>query len=100
MDDALDFTRRNTRTAAKIVEFERVEKEEYPYEAIREAVLNAVMHRNYYLEDAPIHLNIFSDRIAIVSPGELPDGVTLENLGEKDFVVGKGKRRSKHYVSK
>lgn len=82
VDDALDFTRRNTRRAAKIVEFERVEKEEYPYEAIREAVLNAVMHRNYYLEDAPIHLNIFSDRIAIVSPGELPNGVTLENLGE------------------
>ncbi len=82
VDDALDFTKRNTRTAAKIVEFERVEKEEYPYEAIREAVLNAVMHRNYYLEDAPTHLNIFSDRIEIVSPGALPDGVTLENLGE------------------
>lgn len=82
VDEAIDFTRRNTRTAAKIIEFERVEKEEYPYEASREAVLNAVMHRNYFLEDAPIHLNIFSDRIEIISPGELPDGVTLDNLGE------------------
>ena len=82
VDEAIDFTRRNTRTAAKIVDFERVEKEEYPYEAVREAVLNAVMHRNYFLENAPIHLNIFQDRVEVVSPGSLPEGVTLENLGE------------------
>ncbi len=82
VDAAIDFTRRNTKTAAKIIEFERVEKDEYPYEAIREAVLNAVMHRNYFLKDAPVHLNIYSDRIEVVSPGKLPDGVTLDTLGE------------------
>lgn len=82
VEAALEFVKRNTRTAAKIIEFERVEKEEYPYEAVREGVLNAVMHRDYLIKNAPVHVNIYDDRIEIISPGSLPKGVTLENLGE------------------
>lgn len=82
VDNALQFVRKNTRTAGKIIEFQRIDKTEYPYEAVREAILNAVMHRDYFIENAPVHVNIFDDRIEVISPGSLPKGVTLETLGE------------------
>jgi len=46
VDAALRFIRRNTRTASKVIDFYRVDKSEYPNEAVREALLNAVMHRD------------------------------------------------------
>jgi ATP-dependent DNA helicase RecG len=80
IDAAEQFIRRNTRTAAKVVGFRRREVAEYPFEAIREAICNAVCHRDYQLLGAEIRLMIFSDRIEINSPGGLPQGVTLANL--------------------
>ncbi|MGB9846107.1 MAG: ATP-binding protein [Desulfotomaculales bacterium] len=52
---------------------------ELPLEALREAVVNAVAHRNYHLP-AQIRIFIFSDRIEIISPGKLPNTITLENI--------------------
>ena len=47
---------------------------------IREALVNAVAHRNYFDANA-IQVNIFDDRIEILSPGALPEGLTLKDLG-------------------
>lgn len=80
IDAAEQFIRRNTRTAAKVVGFRRREVAEYPFEAIREALCNAVCHRDYQLAGAEIRIMIFSDRIEINSPGGLPPGVNLANL--------------------
>ncbi len=80
IDAAEQFIRRNTRTAAKVVGFRRREVAEYPFEAIREAICNAVCHRDYQLAGAEIRIMIFSDRIEINSPGGLPPGVNLANL--------------------
>jgi len=77
---AEQFIRRNTRTAAKVVGFRRREVAEYPFEAIREAICNAVCHRDYQLAGAEIRIMVFSDRIEINSPGGLPPGVNLANL--------------------
>ena len=51
-------------------------------EAVREALLNAVMHRDWYLTGANVHVEILADRLEIKSPGRFPEGVTLETLGQ------------------
>ena len=74
------FFRRNTRLANKIVEFKRVDIPEYPYEAIREAVINAIAHRDYAYRWSPIMFSIFDDRIEVSSPGGLLPGLDIKNL--------------------
>ncbi len=78
--EAEKFMIRNTRNAYRIEGLDRVEVPEYPTRVIREALVNAVAHRNYFDANA-IQVNIFDDRIEFLSPGALPEGLTLENLG-------------------
>jgi ATP-dependent DNA helicase RecG len=58
---------------------------EYPLEAVRELLVNAAAHRDYNLQGDTIHLNIFSDRLEVHSPGGLPGPVTLSNLLDARF---------------
>jgi ATP-dependent DNA helicase RecG len=58
---------------------------EYPLEAVRELVVNAVAHRDYSIAGDGIRLFIFSDRLEVHSPGKLPGPVTVENLLEARF---------------
>lgn len=63
------------------IEFEgmhRIEKGEYPVAAIREMLLNALVHRNYM--GAPIQIRVYDDKLSIWNEGTLPDGLTLEAL--------------------
>lgn len=69
LDEAERFIRRNTRTAMKVVEFESVQVSEYPYDAVREAMVNAMAHRDYH-HSSGIQANIFDDRLEVMSPGE------------------------------
>ncbi|EHU3266318.1 ATP-binding protein [Acinetobacter baumannii] len=57
---------------------------EYPAEAIKEVLVNAVIHRDYSLND-DIHIKIYDDRIEVISPGKLPGYMTLSNLYEERF---------------
>ena len=78
--EALSFVRRNTRQGIRITgdpQHERVP--EYPEEAIREAVTNALVHRDYS-STATIQIRIYDDRLEIWNPGGLPDALTLEDL--------------------
>src|SRR5690606_14625492 len=60
-----------------------LEKIDYPTEAVHEVVTNAVIHRDYSLND-DIHIRIFDNRIEVQSPGVLPAHVTIANiLGER-----------------
>lgn len=74
------FFKRNTRLASKVVEFKRVDIPEYPFEAIREAVINAIAHRDYTRHGAPIIISIFDDRVEISNPGGLLPGLDIKNL--------------------
>ena len=56
---------------------------EIPEEALREAVLNAVMHRDYHFDTAWITVEIYKDRLEISDPGGLPPGMRPEDLGKK-----------------
>jgi ATP-dependent DNA helicase RecG len=83
IDEAERFVRRNTSVAARITGFERREITEYPYPAVREAIANAVAHRDYWRRDVEVRVSIFADRIEITSPGRLPAPLTLDMLGEE-----------------
>ena len=58
----------------------RQERPELPLDAIREAVVNAVAHRDYR-SNASVHIYLFHDRLEVVSPGGLPPGMTEAELG-------------------
>jgi ATP-dependent DNA helicase RecG len=83
IDEAERFIKRNTRIAAKITGFERREITEYPYAAVREAIANAVAHRDYDRADVEVRVSVFSDRIEVQSPGRLPAPLTVDTLGEE-----------------
>ncbi len=74
-----DFIRKNIRLFGFRTEysFQRIDKLEYPIKAIREGIINALIHRNYF-EPADTRVAIFDDRIEIISPGSFPEGVTPE----------------------
>ena len=65
--------------AAKIVGFERQEVWEYPINALREAIVNAICHRDY-VYSSDITIGVFDDRIEISNPGMLPEPLTPEDL--------------------
>ena len=81
VEQALDFVKRNTGVTAALENgARRVEKPTYPPEVIREAVVNALIHRDYLLSNTDIELAIYQDRMEIVSPGRLPNGITPERM--------------------
>lgn len=63
----------------------RDEQYEYPLEAARELVVNAVAHRDYSIAGDSIHLFLFRDRMEVVSPGGLPGPVTIDNIRSERF---------------
>lgn len=81
IDQAENFVLRNIRKSAEInpETMRRESKYEVPYRAIREAIANAVAHRNYQIPSV-INVAIFDNRIEIWSPGTLPNGMTMNLL--------------------
>jgi len=75
----------NMRRGVRLLGLERVEETEYPVEAIREAIVNAVAHRDYQIRGDEIRVLMFSDRIEVYSPGRLPGHITVENLVDERF---------------
>jgi ATP-dependent DNA helicase RecG len=80
IDEAEKFVNRNTRHGVRIVGFRHVNVHEYPIEAIREAITNALCHRDWGHVGMQVRVAIFDNRIFVDSPGKLPPGVTLENI--------------------
>ena len=76
-----NFFTRNTRMGGTVKGWERIVLPEYPDEAVREAFINAIAHRDYTLTGGFITFYIYDDRIEIASPGKLPFPLTVETLG-------------------
>ena len=89
LDDQVDvmqkFILRNISLKATIQGTKRVERYEYPEEAIRELIANAVIHRDYLITETYTQVNIFANRIEISNPGNLPPGVTIDNIKDSQF---------------
>jgi len=78
VDRAIAFIERHTCQGIEIGRLRRRELPEYPPQAVREAVINAVVHADYSIGGAGTRVAIFDDRIEITNPGLLPFGMTLE----------------------
>ena len=77
--DAVNFARLNTRVAARKAPG-RVETPQFSPRAVFEAIVNAVVHRDYSIENAKIRLFIFDDRLELYSPGALPNTLPIEAM--------------------
>jgi ATP-dependent DNA helicase RecG len=71
--------------SAVVKGLERTETYEYPQFAVREALVNAVAHRDYRLKGRRIEVRMFSDRLEVISPGGLPGFITVDNIVEEHF---------------
>jgi ATP-dependent DNA helicase RecG len=79
------FLTSNIRRGVRIHSLVRSEAPEYPLEAVREAVVNAVAHRDYGIQADSIRIIMFSDRIEFYSPGRLPGHMTVQNILEERY---------------
>ena len=80
VDSARDFVRRNTNPSAYLDGARRIDRWEYPEDVVREAVVNALVHRDYSIAGTDVMLSIFSDRLEVQSPGRLPNTVTVDGM--------------------
>ena len=80
IEEAIAFVQKHALLGAEIGAIRRTDRWSVPPVAVREAVINAVVHADYAQRGAPIRLSIFDDRLEVESPGLLPFGLTVEDL--------------------
>lgn len=90
VEDAMKFAQVYIAKAGKIEGLQRVDRYEIPLEAVREALVNAVVHRDYSISGSDIKFAIFDDRIELTSPGTLPRSLEIE-----DILIGRSEIRNK-----
>ena len=79
---AMDFLKKQLNVRSEIY-IDRSEIYEIPLDALREALVNALVHRDYSMRGTSIYVNIFDDRVDISNPGGLLPGVTTHNFGKE-----------------
>jgi ATP-dependent DNA helicase RecG len=90
IEQSTAFVRRNMRTAS-ILEDEKLPRRtdipEYPLRAVREAITNACVHRDYSRWSQEVAVRMFDDRLEVSSPGGLVRGMTIEDLGTGKYAA-------------
>ena len=85
LEEAVEFVRKNSRTKTIIDDNgRRADKPEYPIKAVREAILNALVHRDYsiHTENVPIQIEMYRDRMEIINSGGLYGKISIDALGK------------------
>lgn len=90
VENTMSFAKTHINKSGKITELQRIDEYEIPLVAVREAISNAVVHRDYSISGADIKFAIFDDRIEITSPGLLPKTLDIE-----DIKMGRSEIRNK-----
>lgn len=85
VEKASKFLQDKMRKTYRIIGFKRVLVYEYPIRALREAVVNAVAHRDYLITGATIRVEKYPDKIDIASPGLLPPPLTLQKIRNRTY---------------
>ncbi len=94
LQEAVSFVSQHSRMQTRInKQGERDDIPEYPLEAVREAILNALLHRDYgpYTRESSIRVAMYDDRIEITSPGGLYGNSSVEQLGSKQIETRNGR---------
>ena len=79
-EEAIRFAQKHLTHESIIEGIRREERWSVPLVAIREAIMNAIVHADYAQQGAPIRIALFDDRIEIENPGLLPFGLTIEDI--------------------
>ncbi|MCZ0943261.1 MAG: putative DNA binding domain-containing protein [Gammaproteobacteria bacterium] len=82
IDRTVDFVKRNMGSVAWLEGGRRRREGAFPLDAVREAVVNALVHRDYAHEGTDVEVSLYADRLEVISPGRLPNGVTVEKMRE------------------
>jgi len=85
VEEAVDFVRLNSRNRTIIDDDgKRRDRPEYPVKAIREAILNGLVHRDYsiHTQSVPVRIELYRDRLEVISPGGLYGKITIDSLGK------------------
>ena len=93
LEEAYSYIDLSNRTKAEFAGLERIDRRNYPAEAIREALLNAIVHRDYSIRASTL-ISIFDDRIEIVSIGGLVRGISYD-----DIMLGVSVLRNQHLAN-
>lgn len=80
LENAEIFIKNHSRVGWEIKGMKRIEVEDYPVRAIREAIVNAIIHRDYQIVGSEIHIDMYDNRLEITSPGGMIDGSFVQNL--------------------
>lgn len=80
LNNAEAFIRNNSRTPWTIRGMRREENSDYPFKAVREVLVNALIHRDYQIIGTEVHVDIFDDRLEIISPGGMMNGSRIQDL--------------------
>jgi ATP-dependent DNA helicase RecG len=80
LKEGISFVKNNSQKAWKIQGAKRIEFIDYPEDAVREALVNALIHRDYNIIGAEIHIDIYDVRMEIVSPGGMYDGKNIQEV--------------------
>ncbi|MBQ3620251.1 MAG: hypothetical protein II940_01065, partial [Methanosarcinaceae archaeon] len=85
LEEAVEFVRKNSRIKTIIDDNgRRADKPEYPIKAVREAILNALVHRDYsvHTENVPVRIEMYRDRMEIINSGGLYGQISVDDLGK------------------
>ncbi len=85
IERAWNLTAEEMQTEAVVNGLRRKEMPEYPPFAVREALVNAMCHRDYRLSGRRVEIRMYADRLEVISPGGLPGYITLDNIVEEHF---------------
>lgn len=85
MERAWSLVWEEMRVEAVVTGLKREELPEYPRFAVREALVNAICHRDYRLKGRRVEIRMYEDRLEVISPGGLPGYITLDNLVDEHF---------------
>ena len=80
VEEAITFVRRNSLRRVQVTGVRNEVIPEVPLVALREAIVNSVVHADYSQTGTPLRVAVFSDRVEIENPGGLPPGLTLEEV--------------------
>jgi len=80
IDRSADFVERNMGSRAWLESAQRIRKPSLPMPAVREAIVNAAAHRDYTFQGIDIEVSLYQDRLEVISPGRLPNGVTVPKM--------------------